>query len=257
VESINGEAVIFPEANESKVSLDATPSGSNRVELINGKSTPPETGPGNKKDLDKPSLPVRHSIKGIPFVKQWEAYCLPACIEMILKYHHCPLSQESLKLASLDGTPFTGTSAEDMESALNLVGIKTKLIHGNLTDLKKYIAKDVPVIVLQWADLDRQNRHARIAAGFDDMTKEVICIDPSVGPDYRIPYDEFIKLWDTEMFVDTTKYEMLVINPEKEDLSRMSTAGSQKKFPRDLLLFVSIALAIAGVIIYFFVKSLR
>jgi len=166
--------------------------------------------------------PSSYLIKDVPFVKQKENYCAAASSEMVLKYHgYHELNQDDIIRADMQSSK--GTRYQDLvwylERFAKKNGFEVIQTFGNLEELKFYILQNCPVIVRQWARLNSQNLHYRVAIGYDDEKKKVICNDPAIGPGFRIDYEEFMKLWDCRMTTNPTQNLMIIVRPKKMGVS--------------------------------------
>ena len=141
----------------------------------------------------------QYQIKYVPYISQKPYYCAPASAEMVLKYYGINnLNQDDI--AESDASNLKGTHSIKMTNFLNVqgdsLGFTCKRIEGDFKKLKKYLEKDMPIIVRQWSSLKKTSRHYRVVIGYDDIRKQVICHDPGRnGKNLRIPYKTFKKLW--------------------------------------------------------------
>ena len=154
----------------------------------------------NESEINLPtSIPFKHFINGVPFIKQKPYYCAPASAEMVLKYYGITKFTQDI-IASCDSLNKKGTHWKMLFEYLIFHGknngFETKKKDGNLTLLKKYIASNYPIIVRQWTNLSKKNRHYRVVVGYDDEKNEIICNDPLYGQNYNIQYDIFRELWE-------------------------------------------------------------
>ena len=71
------------------------------------------------------------------------------------------------------------------------------LTDSNIEDVKMYLNEGYPIIVHQDFSLHDGTGHNRVVIGYSDPEGVFITNDPSnLGPNYRISYKNFIKLWN-------------------------------------------------------------
>ncbi|MFN8470791.1 MAG: C39 family peptidase [Anaerolineae bacterium] len=68
-------------------------------------------------------------------------------------------------------------------------------VNGDLDTLRRLIAADVPVIVLQWLTLSQSVDHYRLVVGYDTQAHVLLINDSTYGAYLRVPEDEFLALW--------------------------------------------------------------
>ncbi|MFN8481763.1 MAG: C39 family peptidase [Anaerolineae bacterium] len=68
-------------------------------------------------------------------------------------------------------------------------------VNGDLDTLRRLIAADVPVIVLQWLTLSQPIDHYRLVVGYDTAARVLLVNDSTYGAYLRVPEDEFLTLW--------------------------------------------------------------
>jgi len=98
-----------------------------------------------------------------------------------------------------------------------------------IKEIKKYISKDIPVIVIQQKRLDTKIDDIekfgwRVVIGVFDDKKEVIVHDASLGNNYVFSYSDFVKL-----FVPGAR-RMLVIWPKNEMAQGLSKPGNGQSY---------------------------
>ncbi len=68
-------------------------------------------------------------------------------------------------------------------------------VNGNPDTLRRLVAADVPVIVLQWLSLSQHIDHYRVVVGYDTTSRVFLINDSTYGAYIRVPEDEFLALW--------------------------------------------------------------
>lgn len=137
----------------------------------------------------------------LPQLRQTYGYdCWAKALQSILVYYGIEAREDHIiKYAK---TSKDGTSIEGIIKAANKYGLKTDSKKMTIKDIKKYLIKDIPVImVLQaWAENKKINwekdwfdGHYVVAIGF---TKDkIIFEDPSSFERTYLKYDELNKRW--------------------------------------------------------------
>ena len=129
-----------------------------------------------------------------------KGYCGPAVLKMVLGFYGIKKSEKAL--ARLAGTTIEeGTDARQMQGVLRLFGLKTRIkSNSSFGDIKKYLDKDIPVIV-DWFTRGRKNYpdsvvadgHYSIVVGLD---KQYIYLqDPEIGKLRKIKRTDFLRVW--------------------------------------------------------------
>lgn len=94
-------------------------------------------------------LPFLLSLKllDVPFVKQKDNFCGPASLSSVLEYYGVKKSQEEIAKAVYD-PKLKGALITDLQNYAQSLGFKTQLFTGSLQEVKGYINKGFPVILL-------------------------------------------------------------------------------------------------------------
>lgn len=164
--------------------------------------------PGNYALLENP----RH-------VYQTFNNCGPATLSMTLSWYGINVSQEELgnrmrpyqnpEGDNDDKTIFTYEFVDWAEEYdLEAVG----RVNGDIELLKTFTANEIPVVVKTWLNPGEDIGHFRLIRGFDEERQEIIQDDSYHGPNKRIPYYDFLSMWQP------FNYDyMVVYEPELED----------------------------------------
>lgn len=129
-----------------------------------------------------------------------KGWCGPAVLKMILEFYGIKKSEKELAL--LAGTTLEeGTDAKQMQEALRLFGLKTRIKNNStFNDVKEYLDKNIPVIV-DWFTRGRKDYpdsvvadgHYSIVVGLD---KQFIYLqDPEIGKLRKIKRNDFLRVW--------------------------------------------------------------
>lgn len=134
-------------------------------------------------------------------MKQTQYYdCGPTALQSVFLYYGIEMRLDEL-LAELN-TQEEGTHPTKMIAALKAHGLEPTEGHFSIPDLRDYITKDMPVILLlqawagrpnvDWAT-DYADGHYVVAIGYDD--ERVIFEDPWVYHRTYLPYKELETRW--------------------------------------------------------------
>ncbi len=129
-----------------------------------------------------------------------KGYCGPAVLKMVLVYYGIRKSEKELaRLTGASGA--AGTNDKSLTRVFRKFDLKTKVKNNaSFTDIKKYLSKEIPVIV-DWFTRGRSDYpesaiadgHYSIAIGLD---KNFIYLqDPEIGKARKLRRDDFLRVW--------------------------------------------------------------
>jgi predicted double-glycine peptidase len=140
-----------------------------------------------------------------PTLRQVSTYdCGASALQMILQYYGIDEREEKI-MESIHTNTKEGTKTEDIIKYLKRKGFKVSDGVLTINELKKYIDKKIPVIVVLQAWVDKKtpnwekgytNGHYAIVIGYTDNS--IIFSDPSSINETYLSYDEFLKRWHDE-----------------------------------------------------------
>jgi len=187
--------------------------------------------------------PVNHLIEGVPYYGVYNLYpdftSSSISIATVLRYYHDErISFGDLKKKFPDSRHDTDDLSNFQNSlsffetqgyntfSLGLASKKGKEIN----EIKKYINKDIPVIVIQQKRLDTKiddiERFGwRVVIGVFDDKREVVVHDASLGNNYVLSYSDFEKL-----FVPGAR-RMLAVWPKADLVISLTKPGNGKPYP--------------------------
>ena len=191
--------------------------------------------------------PVNHLIEGVPYYGVYNLYpdftSSATSIAIILRYYN----DERVSFGELKNNfPDSRHDTDDLSHfrnslsffetqgyntfSLGLASKKGKEIN----EIKKYINKDIPVIVIQQKRLDTKNDDIerfgwRVVIGVFDDKKEIIVHDASLGNNYVFSYADFEKL-----FIPGAR-RMLAVWPKDELAQSLSKPGNDQPYPEKSL----------------------
>lgn len=133
-----------------------------------------------------------------PISHMWQTLnnCGPAAVAMALSYYGYEKTQGEVAQVLRPNPQSRGMSATGIPPYVGQLGLAAVIkINGNLNLLKALVSNNVPVIVSQLVKPDDTIRHYRLVRGYDDAAGVVIVNDSLLGPNYLIPYDQFVSIW--------------------------------------------------------------
>lgn len=140
------------------------------------------------------TLPHRHYIGGVPYLRQQREYCGPATLAMVFKYYNVHIPQEELA-GEIYRKELDGALNLDMLIAARKHGFGAHTPEGSLRALKEYIAREIPVIVLVSSGPDTDQYHFMVVYGYDDA-KKIFRIHSGRRKAGAIGYQEFSRVWE-------------------------------------------------------------
>lgn len=122
--------------------------------------------------------------------RQSPGMCGPACLKMVLEYYGIKMTEK--KLAKLCGATVShGVEAEPMLAAAKKLGLKGFVKdHATISELRKFLKKEIPVIV-DWFSINDGHYSVVIGVGREYIYLE----DPELGKLNKIKIDIFHRVW--------------------------------------------------------------
>ncbi len=113
-------------------------------------------------------LPFLFSFLNVPFVKQKSDFCGPASLSAVFGYYGKDVDQE--EIAKVVYSPkLKGALITDLQKYAESLGFKTSLIQGSTIDIKKYIDRNIPVIILvDFGKFFVSIPHYMVVTGYDE-----------------------------------------------------------------------------------------
>ncbi len=134
----------------------------------------------------------RHVIEGVPFISQRRNWCGPATLAMAARYYGVGVSQERVA-EEVYQRRLRGSVTVDLLLAARRLGFQADAFEGDLDELKRRIAEDVPVIALIGTEREGYF-HYLLVYGYDDE-KRVLIAHSGRSAAQRISYREFADSW--------------------------------------------------------------
>lgn len=126
--------------------------------------------------------------------------CGPTSVTMVLNYYKFDVKLDDVKVktktewGNYGKITFGMTSPENITKAMNEYGLESKLKQGDIKQLKYFISKKLPVIVLLRSS--RFTWHYVVAIGYDK--ENIFIADPASGKKEKITLDNFKGAWNFE-----------------------------------------------------------
>lgn len=128
--------------------------------------------------------------------------CGPATVSMILSFYGIKKSQAEI---ASDLRPYQNPKGDNDDKTIfpqefadyvKQFGLESIYrVGGDVELLKKFLANGLPVVVKQWLHRGEDIGHFRIVRGFDESQKVFISDDSYDGPNRKISFSDFEKLW--------------------------------------------------------------
>jgi len=190
--------------------------------------------------------PVNHLIEGVPYYGVYNLYpdftSSSISVATVLRYYNDErMSFNELKNEfpdsrhNMDNLSNFQKSLSFFETqGYNTFSIKLlddKYKNRKINEIKKYIKKDIPVIVIQQKRLDTKESDIersgwRVVIGVFDDKKEIIVHDASLGNNYIFSHADFEKLF----FPGASR--MLAVWPKDDLAQNLSEPGNDQLYPK-------------------------
>lgn len=115
-----------------------------------------------------------HYISSVPFIYQKDKRCGTAALAGVLHYYGDPISEEAIA-GDIFSKELKGTLLSDLENFARRRGFYTRVYPGSLSDLKRHIERNEPVIILIDEGFSVYQRpHYLVAVGYSEKRRLVI-----------------------------------------------------------------------------------
>lgn len=129
-----------------------------------------------------------------------KGWCGPAVLKMVLKFYGMRKSEK--ELARLAGTTLeAGTDAKQIRRVLRRFGFLARIKNNStFSDIKKYLDKDIPVIVDWFTRGRKDSSDSAIADGRYSIVvgldaKFIYLQDPEIGKLRKLTREDFLRVW--------------------------------------------------------------
>jgi hypothetical protein len=151
-------------------------------------------------------LPTRVLLEPMNHQPQTLNNCGPDSVAILLGYYDHWVTQHEVK-TEIQNAPQGSVSPCYIPWYVSRYGLAARLYRfplgrdAKLLTVRLLLANAIPAIVFQRLSIGSTIGHFRVIQGYDDAAGEFISDDPYLGPDYRIPYDVFIRLGGGGLFI--------------------------------------------------------
>jgi len=145
------------------------------------------------------SYPVEYEVGSFGLLSQPDDItCGPSCVAMLVNWRggECSVCEAETYAGTRwfewGGGYFGMTTPEGVSSSLSKLGVRNRLVRGGLGDLKHYVSRDRPPVVLVRSG--DENWHYVVILGY--TLGEVIYADPSGGVRRVCSVENFVSSWE-------------------------------------------------------------
>jgi len=135
---------------------------------------------------------------------------------MVLNYWDVQISQEEVAAEIYDPRHHL-TYIRDMVVFPRRYNLTSMELASSIVELKDFIRRGYPIIVLQKFSLMNPYGHYRVVIGYNDELKVIIVHDPLAGDNYEINYSEFAELWKPDSTFTVANWTLIIyskgVNP--------------------------------------------
>ncbi len=143
--------------------------------------------------LALPSPAPAHVITGLPFLPQKKEQCGPAALAIVLHHYGARVSPDDLA-GEVYRREISGTLNLDLLLAARRHGFAAEAFSGTAEEIKSWIGRGVPVIVLMGERPEQEVFHYAVVYGFDDGER-TFTLHSARSPGVRLAYDDFARRW--------------------------------------------------------------
>jgi len=212
------EAVFQPEQQADFESILATTRAQYSLTLTPEASSTPEPGPTPVPTITPTPLPATVMLDGIKYEDQHGHlnYCAPANFSMALTFWGWDGNRDVVAKAVRPSDDDKNVMPYELQDFVtdSVPGLSSAMRYGGDIDtLKRLVSAGFPVVAEKgYYELDYTGKmgwmgHYQFVTGYDDMKNTVIVQDTYFdGPDFEIPYDDFLDSWRSFNYVFVAVY---------------------------------------------------
>lgn len=132
-------------------------------------------------------------IENVPAYHQGNTgTCAQACVSAVLNYWGYNVSYQSIIDETSNASMTAGMATERMIWYFRKYNLRSRAYTGRLSDLKRYIDKGLPTIVV----FDEGNsQHVVVVIGYNDEREVIFYNDSMYGETTEEPYSDFVRAW--------------------------------------------------------------
>ncbi|MFN8496991.1 MAG: C39 family peptidase [Anaerolineae bacterium] len=133
---------------------------------------------------------LKHSVQSLN-------NCGPSSVVAAMSWYGVNVSQEEARRVLRPYSENRGMTHTVIAPYVAEYGLEAKArVNGSPEIIKRLVANNIPVIVLQWISESRRIGHFRVVQGYDDSEGVFYVDDSLLGPNVAIPYDSFERRWN-------------------------------------------------------------
>lgn len=200
-------------------------------------------------------------ILNVPWHYQINSYyCGPAALQMIFDYYGSNVPQEEIAEVARTYEEYDGTFTENLRRAAHFSELSYSLglviegsINGyakrkigyvafetnlnNTSYLRKLIDEGYPLLIITWSSPSQLGSHFRVVIGYklnaDNSIREFILNDPALGPNYYMPYQEFVDLWisHSNWTLFTCPWTIEILSPKRVRIGSNFSILAEIRYP--------------------------
>jgi len=225
------EAVFQPEQQADFESILATTRAQFSLTLTPEATSTPEPGPTPVPTITSTPLPATVKLDGVKYEDQHGHlnYCAPANFSMALTFWGWDGNRDVVGKAVKPMDADKNVMPYELQDFItdNVPGMSSAMRYGGDIDtLKRLVSAGFPVVAEKgYYELDYTGKmgwmgHYQFVTGYDDTKDVVIAQDTYLdGPDFEIPYDEFMEGWRS------FNYVFVVVYPAERENELMTALG--------------------------------
>ena len=123
--------------------------------------------------------------------------CGPSSVVAAMSWYGVYVSQDEVRRVLRPYSENRGMTHTVIAPYVAQYGLEAKArVNGDPATIKRLVANNIPVIVLQWISESRRIGHFRVVQGYDDNEGVFYVDDSLLGPNVAIPYDSFERRWN-------------------------------------------------------------
>jgi tetratricopeptide (TPR) repeat protein len=156
-----------------------------------------EAEPASTSEPAPMELPTSVFLTNMTHIYQTWNNCSAASACMLLSYYDIYVDQGALRPILRPNDDAKHGKHERIIGYFHRQGLQAMLMHGgDVETLQAFLANDIPIIVQQWLEIERDPiGHYRVVRGYDNERGIFRVNDSMYGSDVHYSYDEFDAMW--------------------------------------------------------------
>ncbi len=154
-------------------------------------------GAAQAEEVRPRSAPASYFMGQLKHSVQTLNNCGPSSVVAAMSWYGINVSQEQARSVLRPYSENRGMTHTVIAPYVAQYGLEAKArVNGDPDVIKRLVANNIPVIVLQWISESRRIGHFRVVQGYDDNEGVFYVDDSLLGPNVAIPYDSFERRWN-------------------------------------------------------------